>query len=75
MITDCELEFEQVRSGTLQWEVKYKDKVVARVTHRVIANRPYIINHIIDGKDGKDIKCDTRYEVIQIILAHLNKVG
>lgn len=73
MIGDDDLEFKPINNFPQQWEVLLKDKIVARVTHRVITNIGYVTERMRDGEPIAEMKFDDRDGVTEQIIAWCNE--
>ncbi len=76
MVTDDDLEFLPIRSGTDQWNINHDGKVVARVTHRIVAKPEYslIIINDEEEEEGEEVFHDDRDGVVESVLARLNEI-
>ncbi len=68
MITDTDFEFKPINRFPEQWNIVFEDKVVARVTHRIVTNIGYITERMRDDVAIEEVKFDDRHDVMNKII-------
>jgi len=68
MITDDDFEFKPIGSFPIQWSVVFEDKVVARVTERIVTNVGYVTERMRNDQAIEEIKFDDRDAVMNKII-------
>jgi hypothetical protein len=69
-----ELDFIQVRTGTDQWVVKFRDHYIARVTERVIATPPYVVS-LPRGDGEMEVYLRHRDQVVELLVREVRERG
>lgn len=71
-----ELLFNEVRKFSPQWNVTFRETVVARVTERYLKTPMYVLNLISEeGLDLPDFESDDREIVFDKICDHVRALG
>jgi hypothetical protein len=68
MITDNDFEFKPISGFPIQWNVVFEDKVVARVTERIVTNVGYVTERMCNDQAIEEVKFDDRDAVMNKII-------